>query len=315
MMERWPRLYRAWQDRVQARPTREGVWFLILLIGVVAAAVNTGNNLLYIVLASLLALLAISNALAEWNLRGLRVRRHLPHEAFAGEDAAGTIIVENRRRWGHSWAVQVSDHTGEAGDPVARGGVISVPPGGEAAAPVRWRFAARGPVGLARVRVESAHPFGLMRRFRDVRLPASLLVYPTPRPGAPRRRRAGTGALRSHPRLQGQEGELRNLRDYVPGDPLRTVHWPTSARAGRPVVVVRGAQVADEVVVDVKEVSGDAWEGELSRATGQILRHFGGGSAVGLRMMGQTWKARTGDPWRRHLLGLLAGAPRRNGEG
>lgn len=106
-------------------------------------------------------------------------------------------------------------------------------------------------------------------------------------------------------------GGFRGLRRYVPGDPLRDLHWPTTARTGKPMIIMRNQEVSDEVVVDVMEHSGTAWERSLSRAAGQVVHHSTVGHAVGLRMAGRVFGPRTGDAWRRHLLGLLARAPRR----
>jgi hypothetical protein len=49
-----------------------------MLIGTLLAAVNTGNNLVYLALGLLCGVLVLSNALAEWNLRGLTVTRRFP---------------------------------------------------------------------------------------------------------------------------------------------------------------------------------------------------------------------------------------------
>lgn len=302
-------LARSAARRVHARPTREGVWFLLLLGGVVIAAVNTGNNLLYIMLGSMCSLLVLSNLLAEWNLRGLSLQRRLPAEVYAGQPASGAFRVENRRRFGASAALRVSEQLPDG--VVAHGLCLRVSPGAVVEVPARWTLPRRGPVQLDALRLASAWPFGLMERWRDLSVPAELLVYPGPLHGQAARRAPGAGPTRVDRRRRGGEGELLGLRPYVPGDPLRDLHWPTSARAGQPMVVVRSAVVADEVVVEVEDVQGPLWEHQLGRATGQLVAHFRRGQSVGLRLLGRTHPPRPGDAWRRHLLALLALAPRR----
>ncbi len=284
-----------------------------MLVGVVIAAVNTGNNLLYLVLGTLCAVLVLSSALAEWNLRGLSVRRRLPAEAFAGQPAAGLWIVENRRRFGATWALRVEERLRAEGDAgLAAVRLTRVGPGATVELPTRWVFPDRGRVRLRTVRVESAFPFGLVRRWRDLPLPGELLVWPAPLSGPHARRSEGRGTARPDPSRAGREGDFRGLRPYVPGDPLRDLHWPTSARTGQPMVILRTAARADEVVVDVPEARGEQWELALSRAAGQIQTHFGRGDAVGLRMGGAMHPPRGGEGWRRRLLDLLASAPRRD---
>ena len=82
--------------RVFRRPTtrkfrlsREGRVFLFVTIGVGFAAVNTANNLLYLLLGLLLSLLLVSGVLSDLALWKLKMRRRVPARLFAG---AKTII-------------------------------------------------------------------------------------------------------------------------------------------------------------------------------------------------------------------------------
>ncbi|MEC7947610.1 MAG: DUF58 domain-containing protein [Myxococcota bacterium] len=296
--------------RVRARPTREGAWFLLLIVAVVLAALNTGNNLLYMVLGSLLGALVLNNVLAEWNLRGVRVARRLPDEAWAGRSASGTIQVHNVRRFGAAWSLLVREVDPDGND-LAIARALRVAPGAQIDVPARWTFPERGAVRLDVLVVESTFPFGLMRRWRELPMPASLLVFPHAHPGLARRRMSGSGRARSHQRQVGPSGDFRGLRPYMPGDPLRDLHWPTTARTGQPMVVERNREMSDAVMVEVKEHRGAEWERSLSRAAGQVVHHTGAGHAVGLRLGSLALPPRTGDPWRRHLLEQLARAPRR----
>ena len=306
------RFQRAWSMRVRVTPTREGLWFLALLLGVLAAAVNTGNNLLYVVLACLLALLMVANVLAEVNLRGIDVRRVLPPEAFAESPAAGWLELHNTRR-GRAWTVRVEDldaldRSAVTDDTavLAAGVALSVPPGGSVRVPVRWRFPHRGRHQLGVLRVSSAFPFGVLRRSRTLGRPDELVVYPRPAGGGDAERGAATGITDDAPRRRGNQGELAGFREYVPGDSLRDIHWTTSARVGRPMIVVRSGQVAREVVIRVDETQGPGVESAVRRATGAVLRHLSWGHAVGLELGQERLEPRTGSSWRRTLLGRLA---------
>ena len=308
LQARWAAQTARWErDRGLVRPTREGGWFLAVLAGVLIAAVNTGNNLLYVVLATLMAIMIVSNLMAEWNLRGLRLRRRLPAELFAGEAAVGGICVENHRRFGRSFALLLTD-LDEVGAQLAAGAAVSVPPGGETEAAATYRLPLRGEARLRRLRVESRFPFGLLRRWRTFDVPETTLVYPSPRRGLRPERAGAPFGARPAANTRGGDGELAGLREYSPGDPLRDLHWLTTARVGRPVVVVREAQQRVEVVVRVPEVRGEALERALSEATGDVIRHAAQGHAVGLDLMGERLPPRVGERWRRALLDALARA-------
>ena len=62
------------------RPTRAGWSFFAITLGVGFAALNTGNNLLYLVLSLMLAFLVLSGFLSESALRGLEIERVLPRD-------------------------------------------------------------------------------------------------------------------------------------------------------------------------------------------------------------------------------------------
>src|SRR4029077_6718569 len=50
-------------------PTRDGWWWLFVVICLCVAAINTGNNLLYLLVSLLLALIIVSGMLSEQSLR------------------------------------------------------------------------------------------------------------------------------------------------------------------------------------------------------------------------------------------------------
>lgn len=302
-------LVKPWRRQVHARPTAEGGWFLLVLLGVLIAALNTGNNLLYLVLGTQLALLVVSNALAEWNLRGLVVTRRLPEELHAREPGAGAFLVRNERRWGAAWGLHLDELDGGE----ARALLLRVGPGELLTAPARWTFPTRGEARLGRLRVWSAWPFGFVRRWRDLELPAALIVYPAVGPALAGPATGLHGGARERLDRAGRSGDFRGLRGYAPGDAIKDLHWPTTARTGQPMVVERGAEGAEEVVVEVPERAGEAWERALSEATGQVIWHLRAGHAVGLQLGRERLPPGAGDAARRRLLSRLALAPARGG--
>ncbi|HSL70011.1 MAG TPA: hypothetical protein VK864_07190, partial [Longimicrobiales bacterium] len=69
------------------RFTRSGGLLTAAIIALGFATLNTGNNLLYLVLGGLLGLIMLSGWLSEQVLRGIQVRRRLPRAATAREPA------------------------------------------------------------------------------------------------------------------------------------------------------------------------------------------------------------------------------------
>ena len=78
-------------------------------------------------------------------------------------------------------------------------------------------------------------PFGLARTRVEAPARSELIVYPavedTRRPGScPRAPGSGEAAAR---RLYRSAAEFYTMREYVTGDDLRRIHWPSVARTGR----------------------------------------------------------------------------------
>lgn len=292
-----------WWSPLAVRPTGQGIGFAFLVGGVAFAAVNTGNNLIYYVLALLFAMLIVSNILAEWNLRGLTLERHLPAEIRAGERALGQFVLVNRRRLGTAWAVEIEERGGVRGS----GRAASCPPGERVAVATSWTFPERGIGSLDTVRLRSLFPFGVLSRHRDLSLPAEVLVYPAPARGPSPVVNTGMGVESADATGRADIGDFAGLRPYAPGDPIRRVHWPTSARAGAPMVVVRTGEGAEEVVLRVESaLRGGAREDAIRRAAGRVDWHAARGDAVGLDADGERIVPVPGPGQRRRILTRLA---------
>ncbi len=78
--------------------TREGLIYLALTLIIGIAALNTGNNLLFIVLSAMLAAILVSGVASAAMVRGLRVECSLPEHAFAGGGTLARIALHNTRR-------------------------------------------------------------------------------------------------------------------------------------------------------------------------------------------------------------------------
>lgn len=76
-----------------------------LLIGI--AALNTGNNLLYIIVAAMLAAMVVSGIVSAVVLRDLELDVRLPDHVFAGKPVLGRILLHNPRRWLPSFSIHV----------------------------------------------------------------------------------------------------------------------------------------------------------------------------------------------------------------
>jgi len=87
--------------------TKVGIVYvaIVMLIGI--AALNTGNNLLYIVVAAMLAAILVSGIASAIVLRNLELDVRLPEHVFAGRSMLGRIALRNQGRLLPSFSVNV----------------------------------------------------------------------------------------------------------------------------------------------------------------------------------------------------------------
>jgi uncharacterized protein (DUF58 family) len=87
--------------------TRAGIVYVLVTLMIAIAALNTGNNLLYIVVAAMLAAILVSGVASAWVLRWLQLDIQLPEHVFAGRTVLGRIVVHNPRRYLPSFSIRV----------------------------------------------------------------------------------------------------------------------------------------------------------------------------------------------------------------
>src|SRR6202050_3234039 len=86
---------------------KAGVVYVLVTLVIGIAGLNTGNNLLYIVLAAMLAAILVSGAVSALVLRGLELQVRLPEHVFAGRPVVGRIALRNSRRFLPSFSIRV----------------------------------------------------------------------------------------------------------------------------------------------------------------------------------------------------------------
>src|SRR5262249_47872910 len=89
------------------KSTRAGRVCVLMTLGVGVGALNTGNNLLYLVLGLLLSAIVASGILSELSLKGIEVRRLGTDGAFADEPFVFRWAISSQKRW--SFALSLSE--------------------------------------------------------------------------------------------------------------------------------------------------------------------------------------------------------------
>jgi uncharacterized protein (DUF58 family) len=87
--------------------TRSGMVYVLVTLVIGIAGLNTGNNLLYIVVAAMLAAIVVSGYVSALVLRYLELDIRLPEHVFAGRPVFGRIVLHNPRRVLPSFSIRV----------------------------------------------------------------------------------------------------------------------------------------------------------------------------------------------------------------
>jgi uncharacterized protein (DUF58 family) len=87
--------------------TKAGVVYVLVTLVIGIAALNTGNNLLYIVVAAMLAAILVSGVISALVLRSLELDVRLPEHVFAGRPVVGRVMLRNPRRFLPSFSIRV----------------------------------------------------------------------------------------------------------------------------------------------------------------------------------------------------------------
>ena len=209
--------------------TREGWIYFGAVTVVVFAAINTANNLLYMVLSALLSVLLLSGLLSALNFRFLRLGVRIPSNCFAGEPFPISIQVNNQKRVFPSFSIHFEPPESSPFRfstfyvPLVRG-YRNTSQTGQAMLAKRGRYTMRD------VKASSRYPFGFFMKDRTYPVEAECICYPEIIP-QDRMNMSVVDLQGSNQRFErGLGHDLYMIRDYIPSDSARHVHWKASAK-------------------------------------------------------------------------------------
>lgn len=258
---RWPR---------PVGVSRQALVLLALAAAFYGIARSTGSGWVVVLMCAVAGTLVVALVAPALALVRATASVRTPRDATVGRALALTLSVP---AGGAGLKARLVDPPGEwvAVDPPAEGEVLVTP-------------TRRGVVDVVGVELRSAGPVGLVwwRRQVPVQLPVALEIGPSPLEMSVTEV-VNAGATGADASFRGRSGHelVRSVRDYSPGDPLRLVHWPATARAGG--IVVKELEDPElprlAIVVDLRGGAAAAEEA-ASRAAGLAAAALGDGVPV-----------------------------------
>ncbi len=231
---RWGRL-RGWRLPWSYRITREGLAFVLAILVVAAAAVISGNNLLYLVLSSMLAAVLLSGLISRLVLAGLQLQVSFPEHIFAGQPVLARVVIRNLKRWFPSFSIWMGVSPGKRdkeGMAIEEAYFPMIAGRRALAAAIQASFPRRGRYTQEAVWLRTRFPFSFVERRARVSLPQGIVVYPSVASGAGIDDLVRRLESQWQTRSRGDSHDLYRIRPAVAGDGARFVDWKASARAG-----------------------------------------------------------------------------------
>lgn len=207
---------------------QDGKILIFLTVGLGFAALNTGSNLLYLLLGILLSLIILSGLLSQRVLMYIRIFRFFPALIRANIPVVYKMTVKNRKRWFPSYHLVFaikSEIIASGPDTFVR----SVDPQDSVDVFNRITFRRRGPVQLKSLNHEAStrFPFGFFTKKRRLNMDGEVLVLPgtVPFEALPK---SFQGTLRENLSKSQNDDDFLGLRPFEQGDDFKRIEWKRS---------------------------------------------------------------------------------------
>jgi len=237
-----------------------GKWFLAFTIVLGVVAINSGNNVIYLLESLLLSSLIFSGILSELALTRLEFTR-ISRSAVAGEATGDLLLVENTS-WLPLFCVELGEWRENTFHPSHF--LLSIPGRSTRRLSSPQVIEERGRHQWDSLALATSFPFGFARKIRLLGKAGDRLVWP---------RRALSSAGQEKSQLGEWEPTEGEIEEVHPWEDTSRVHWPTSARTEQLMARPRRRVSEAEVVYLPFGEVGQAREELISRASDRLQRN------------------------------------------
>jgi len=285
------------RKRIFILPTRNGMWFGLMLIAMLAGSIHYSNSLAFMLTFLLAGLMGTGMWQTQRNLLGIRIKALTPGDAFNGQPISLPLELQAPNRdTGHCIVMQWRDEAITMHD---------ILPGITTQAAAIIRPGHRGWFEPGRFRIYSRFPLGLFQAWSWLEFDRPVLVYPKPVQTPLPDRSSGDFGNDSKGRQSGAE-DFAGLMDYRPGDALGRIAWKTIASEQQPQTKQFHSGSAEELWLDWNTLSDRDPELRLSRLCAQVLEADHLQLDYGLRLPGLELAPNHGGGHRQACLKALA---------
>ena len=283
--------------RVYILPTRFGVFYGVIVFGMLLAGLNYNNNLALALTFVLAAVAVVAMHYCHRNLAGVQLRALEAQPLFVGQ--SGTLRVELLS----TSALDRLDLEIRADD--SERVCVSLPARTRLACAVPVRARKRGRNCVARLALETRFPLRLFHAWAWVYDCAEFIAYPQPAGSAPPPLAAASASGRHDAPGRGEE-DFAGLRAYQKGDSARRVSWKAFARTDQLLAKEYSGAVRRWLLLDMNQTPGADVEARLSQLARWVVDAERTSAAYALDLPGTHLALGTGASHERRCLLALA---------
>jgi uncharacterized protein (DUF58 family) len=198
------------------------------------AAVNTANNLLYLVFGLMLSFITASGVLSELMLQKISLVRTFPRHIFAQQPVSVVVTLTNRKKYLSSFSLMIEDFS--QGDPSGNSAyILKIPARQTTTVTYPVTFTRRGIHRPGKMRLSTRYPFGFFFKSATfIETEDEILVYPeiqNLQPSDIPNSSAHAGEFNSLKKGNGLE--IHGVREYIQGDINARIHWKSTAKLAK----------------------------------------------------------------------------------
>lgn len=276
---------------------KAGWVYTVLTILIGFSAVNTGNNLIYLITSALLSYMLVSGIFGRHNLHGLDIDLEIPDEVFAKTEIPVGIRLLNQKKVMPAFLINAVVERQHVLFPFTAGRA-------EVKRYCDIRFGARGEHLIENIYVYSVFPFNFFTRYKKLKKTCKMIVFPQPQQclvtHPAEHKSSGRGEVSTL--TVGYDADIISIRDYHPGDPIKYINWKSTAKTGTLKTKEFSTIQLQQVLIDFDKIDKQDLENKISCITYLILKCSKLSIPVGLIINGEKHQPAVS---RNHKISLL----------
>ncbi len=308
--QRFRRRYEAWmknrlppvrsvtltQRRIFIFPSRQGLWFFVLLAAMLLAAINYQNNMVFMLTFLLFSIFIVTILHTYANLSGLTISAIKAVPAFAGDRVEYEISLS---REGNKSYYDINLFW-----PDTEVATVTLDKHSEQRVRLHVPSKKRGLLNPGRLKVETSYPIGLLRSWTWITLDLEALVYPRPMKCDLQATSISDSDDGDVTAVVGSD-DFYAFRSYQQGDPLKHVAWKSYAK-GQSLHTKQFAAYCDQRLwLDWDQFTGDM-ESRLSKLCYWVLKIEQSDDEYGVKLPGFILEPANGERHQQQALRALA---------